>query len=203
MGWGKLGSILGSIGSVAAAPFTGGTSLAWLPAALGAGGAALGAIGQSKTQNRDAQLGAQFDLQGLLLGREGLETARDRDYVDQSLAREQEGRTSGTDAWKKLIAAQRTINPGPRPQLSPYSVAPRQTTDVERAGADAMTQEVMARLQGGNSMAMPTRREALPMPAMDPKLMQPGGMESAAGWLAPILSFLGRQPTSSTQPVAR
>lgn len=40
-----LGSILGTVGSIAAAPFTGGTSLAWLPAALGAGGAVADSLG--------------------------------------------------------------------------------------------------------------------------------------------------------------
>lgn len=34
-----LGRILGGIGSIVAAPFTGGTSLAWLPAAIAGGGA--------------------------------------------------------------------------------------------------------------------------------------------------------------------
>jgi hypothetical protein len=205
MGWlGTLGKVLGGVGSIAAAPFTAGTSLAWLPAALGAGGAALGAIGQSKAQNRDAQLGAQNDLERLLLAREGIESGRDQDFYNQGIQREQEGRASGTDAWRKLLAAQRTIEPGARPQLSPYSVAPRQRTGAELQGADAMTQEVMARLQGGNQLPMPTRRAPLPPVAMDPKLMKPGGLESAAGWLSPILAFLGQQgqtPTSSTQPI--
>lgn len=39
-----LGSILGGIGSIVAAPFTGGTSLAWLPAALAGGGAVIDGI---------------------------------------------------------------------------------------------------------------------------------------------------------------
>lgn len=43
MGLGSILKVLGGIGSVAAAPFTGGTSLAWLPAAL-AGTAAAGGL---------------------------------------------------------------------------------------------------------------------------------------------------------------
>jgi hypothetical protein len=54
MGW---GSILGGIGSIAAAPFTGGTSLAWLPAAIGAGGAVADALGQGRAAGRVQQAG--------------------------------------------------------------------------------------------------------------------------------------------------
>lgn len=53
-----LGSILGGIGSIVAAPFTGGTSLAWLPAALGAGGAVADAIGSGRAQGRVAETNA-------------------------------------------------------------------------------------------------------------------------------------------------
>lgn len=187
--WGGLGKVLGTVGSVAAAPFTGGTSLAWLPAALGAGGAALGAIGQSKAQNRDAQYSGQLDLERLLM-------ARDQQQFNNTLAREQDGRESGSDAWRKLLAAQRTISPGPRPQLSPYSVAPRQATGAEMDGANAMTAEVMARVQGGNPLPMPAQR---PM-SVDPRLLKPGGMEQAAGWLSPILSFMGQMPARREQP---
>jgi hypothetical protein len=49
-----LGKLLGGL-SVGAAPFTGGTSLAWLPAVLGAGSAAASAIGTGLSQNRQGQ----------------------------------------------------------------------------------------------------------------------------------------------------
>src|SRR5690242_4480481 len=51
-------NILGAIGAGVAAPFTGGTSLAWLPAALEAGGTVAGALGkqeQGKAQGKAAQ----------------------------------------------------------------------------------------------------------------------------------------------------
>ena len=51
--WGALGAI----GSLAAAPFTGGTSLSWLPAAIGAGGAAADAIAGGRAQGRLQQTG--------------------------------------------------------------------------------------------------------------------------------------------------
>lgn len=193
MSWlSNIGKILGGVGSVAAAPFTGGTSLAWLPAALGAGGAALGAIGQSKAQNRDAQLGAQSDMDRQLLLRAQLDAQGDRDFFDQGIRREEEGRASGTDAWKKLLMAQRTLSPAQRPNVSPYSAPQRMPTDMERQGADAMSAEVMARLQGGNPIQAPTRRAPLPPSMMDPRLMQPGGMEKTLGWLAPLLGAGGQ-----------
>lgn len=50
-----IGSILGAIGGLVAAPFTWGTSLAWLPAALGAGGGLADVLGgaakSGQTQN--------------------------------------------------------------------------------------------------------------------------------------------------------
>jgi len=154
--------------------------------ALGAGGAAVGAGANAAAHNR----GAEFD------GRIALEREigqRDRDYWDQVVQREQEGRASQGDAWRKLMAAQRMANPGPRPQLSPYSVAPRQATGAELQGADALTQEVMARLQNGNALPQVERRTL----TIDPTLLKPGTAERVGGWLSPILSFLGagqRQP---------
>lgn|SRR5574341_1864314 len=185
--WGGLGKVLGVAGSAIAAPFTGGTSLAWLPGVLGAAGAGLGAISQGKAQNRDAQYAGQMDLEQLLM-------QRDRDYWNQLLSREQEGRAGQSDAWRKLMSAQRVMSPGARPQLSPYSVAPRQATDMEREGANALSQEVLARLMGGNPIPMPERRAH----AIDPRLLKAGGMERVSGYLSPILSYLGqpRQPVS-------
>lgn len=55
-----IGSILGAIGSVAAAPFTGGTSLAWLPGVIGAGGALADTLGGAakagQTQNNTSDM---------------------------------------------------------------------------------------------------------------------------------------------------
>lgn len=148
---------------------------------LGATGAGIGAASQASASNRGEQFGGQAILEQLM-------QQRDRDQFSQGLQREQEGRASGTDAWRKLMASQRTLSPGARPQLSPYSVAPRQATDMERQGASAMSEEVMKRLQGGNQMPVSAPR---PM-QIDPGLLKAGGMEKAGGWLSPILSFLGR-----------
>jgi hypothetical protein len=48
-------SALGSLGAAIAAPFTGGTSLAFLPGLIGAGSAAADAIGSSMSGNRQGQ----------------------------------------------------------------------------------------------------------------------------------------------------
>lgn len=59
-----------SLGSVVAAPFTAGTSLAWLPAALGGANALAGALGQSHSQNaygnqQQAGIDSLLNWQGL------------------------------------------------------------------------------------------------------------------------------------------
>jgi hypothetical protein len=181
MGWlSAIGKGLGAIGGIAAAPFTGGASLAALPAILGAGGAALGAISQGQASNRGQEFGGQLDLERLLMD-------RDAQFQNQQIAREQEGRTSGKDAWRRLLSAQHTISPGARPSLSPYSVAPRQATGAELQGADAMTQEVLARLMGGNPIAEPTQRPL----AVDPKLLKSGWLEKLAGYGGAGLSAYG------------
>lgn len=181
---------LGAIGLGAAAPFTGGASLAGLPAILGAGGAALGAFSGGQAQNRDAQYSGQMDLAQLLnqreMQRQQLEANSQNDAFSQNLQRSQEGRASGQDAWRKLLSAQHTMTPGAQPQLAgKYNVAPRQATGAETQGADAMTQEVMARLQGGNPIAPVTQRPVNlqydPMSTVDPKLMKSGLLEKIIG----------------------
>ncbi len=199
--WSTLGKIGLAAAPVIAAPFTGGASLASLPGVLKAAGGVAGVVGaglsgkaKDDANNRGAKFDGQLELQRLLM--EG-----DRDYFNQSVQREAEGRASGTDAWQKLLSAQRTLSPGARPQLAgQYSVAPRQATDMERQGADAMTQEVMARLTGGNPIAAPTRRPVTADDSavrVDPRLLDAGGLEKTAGWLAPILTALGQKRTTA------
>lgn len=140
-------------------------------------GAGLRAISEGQAKNRGTKLGAQMDLESLLMGREN-------NYQDMRIAREAEGRTSGKDAWRRLLSAQHVLSPGARPQVSPYQVAPRQATDAERTGADAMTREVMARLMGGNPIPGVTERPL----EVDRGLMDPSKTESITGWLGALLS---------------
>lgn len=159
--WSGLGKVLGVAGGALAAPFTGGASL--IPAIAGAAGAGIGAIGQAKAQNRGEQFGGQMDLERLLMQREMMN---------------QQGQS---DAFRKLQAAQRVLNPGPMPQLSPYSVAPRQAGHAERMGADLLTQEVLARLAQGSKGIN-----------VDTKLLNPGWFEKFSSVASPALGFYGR-----------
>lgn len=177
--WGTLAKI----GGIAAAPFTGGASL--IPTIAGAASAGLGALAQGKAQNRGAEFGGQLDLERLLMERE-------RGYQDMRIGREQEGRAGQTDAWRKLLAANYAQNPGPRPQLSPYSVGPRQQSPEMQQGADALMQQVLARLMGGNPIPQIQERQ----PAVDPKLLKPGMFETLAGYGSlggGILGALGKK----------
>ena len=207
----SLGSILGKIGMAAApiiaAPFTGGLSLSALPAILGAGGAALGALSQGGAQNRDAQFSGQMDLAQLLMQRDtalqNLRAQADNDYTANQIAREQSGMATRGDAWHKLLAAQHTLSPGAQPQLAgPYNIAPRQATDVERQGADALSAEVMQRLQGGNPIAAVTKRDPRfdydPLSTIDPRLLKAGKLEKLGGILSPILGIGGAALGAST-----
>lgn len=170
--------------------------------AAGAIGTGLGAASQSMANNRSTTISNQQLLAALLQNRETerqrLLADAQRDEFNQGIARQQEGRASGSDAWRKLLSSQRTLSPGAKPQLAgPYNVAPRQATDTERAGASAMSDEVMARLTGGNPLAPVTRRPVDfaydPRETIDERLAKAGKAETAMGWLSPILSYLGQR----------
>ncbi len=179
MSWlSTLGKVLGTVGGVAAAPFTGGASL--IPTIAGVAGAGLGAISSAKANNRGEKFGGQLDIEQLLM-------QRDQQYQQQQIAREQEGRAGQSDAWRKLLSAQHTISPAAHTSLSPYSVAPRAPTGAETSGADALTQQVLARLQGGNPISPVTQRT----PQIDPKLLNAGAGENITGWLSALLPAAG------------
>ena len=156
-----LGSILGKIGKAALNIGTGGIAGTIMDIA----GSGLGAISQAKAQNRGEKFGGQLDLERLLMDRES------------------QGAGLQSDAWRKLLAAQRVMNPGQRPQLSPYSIKPRVATPAELTGADALTRDVLARLS----------QPARPL-AVDPGLLNAGVMEQIAGYSSPLLKGLSRLP---------
>lgn len=202
MGLGGILKGIGNIGLSIGSSLIPGGSLAKdaLKAGIGAAGSAIGAMSQGGAQNRDAQFSGQMDLaQMLSLRDEELQRLRaqaDNDYTSNQVAREQEGRVGRSDAWHKLLSAQHTLNPGAAPQLAgKYNIAPRQASDAERSGADALTSEVMARLQGGNPIAEVQKRDPKfdydPMSTIDPRLMKPGTGEKLGGILSPILSGIG------------
>lgn len=141
-------------------------------------GGVIGAIANQKAQNRGEKFAGQMDLEQLLLEREG-------QRFDQGLRREQDVRTSGLDAFRRMLMAQHTREPGPRPQLSPYSVAPRNANEHERIAAEAMADEVANRLINGYQGPSVSTRPS----GVDPRLLDPGKFEKTASWLAPILGF--------------
>lgn len=145
-------------------------------------GPALGAAAQSSANNRGEKYAGQLDLQQLLL-------QRDQQGFNNALAREQEGRTGTSDAWRKLLAAQHTLSPAAMPNISPYAAPQRQATEAERTGADALTQQVLARLQGGNPIAPFTQSPLV----VDQKLLNPGLFERIAGYSSPFLIGYGAQ----------
>ena len=129
---------------------------------VGAIGAGIGAVSQGMAHNRGGKFGGQLDMERALIERELMNNQ------------------SRKGAWQGLLSAQHVINPGARPQLSKYSVAPRVAGPAELSGADALTQEVMARLQRGPQVAK-----------IDPKLLDPGIMERLLGYGAAGMGGLG------------
>jgi hypothetical protein len=119
--------------------------------------------------NRGEKFGGQLDMERALMERELMNNQ------------------SRKGAWQGLLSAQHTINPGPQPQLAgKYNIAPRQATGAELGGADALTQEVLARLLSGPGKAQ-----------IDPKLLNSGIMEKLLGYGstgAGILGALQRSP---------
>lgn len=184
-----LGKVLGVAGAGLAAPFTGGGSLAALGPLLGAGGAlasGLGAKSQADANNRGEKFSGQLDLERLLMD-------RDKQAQDLAISREQEGRTGQTDAFRKLLSSQHILTPATQTHLSPYSAPSRVATDAERTSADALTRQMLARIQGGNPIAPVAPRA----PAIDPRLLNAGTGESITGWLSALLPALGqfKKPT--------
>jgi hypothetical protein len=77
----------------------------------------------------------------------------------------------------------------------PYAMAQRQPTAMERQGGEALSAEVLARLQGGNPMEAVTRRdpglEYDPTAQVDLNLLNAGRGEKVSGWLGALLGGLG------------
>ena len=103
----------------------------------------VGAYLQGKAQNDASKRNYQLDLQRLLMDSQG-------QAFNQNVAREQVGAATASDAWRKLLATQ--YAQGGRqalPNVSPYATPQRSLAGLQ-PGADALTQELMKRLQGGN-----------------------------------------------------
>lgn len=103
--WSSLLKVGGAIGSVVAAPFTAGTSLAWLPAVLGGASAAGSLIGAKKTAST-ATKAAQGQLEASYLSNDLL-----RDSLNRSRELQQPFINLGNQATSQLSAVMDPNNP--------------------------------------------------------------------------------------------
>lgn len=196
-----LGSIFKGIGKGLLNVGTGGISGA-IGDLLGAGGAGIAGASASAANNRGNQFEGQIGLAKLLADRDQaqqqLNLNADNSFTSNAIARQKSGDDSAQNAWRKLLSAQHTLSPGMAPQnAGPYNMAQRMPTDAERTGAEALSGEVMGRLQGGNPIA-PVERTNVnlgydPLSTIEPNLLKAGTGEKLGGWLAPILTYLGQQ----------
>src|SRR3990167_10125209 len=95
--WSTLGKIGLGVGGAVAAPFTGGASL--IPVLAGAAGSMLSSGAQAAASNRGTGMEAS-------LAEENVNQQRRSDFIEQWLAREQEGRASGNDAFRNMQRAE-------------------------------------------------------------------------------------------------
>lgn len=166
--WSGLGKVLGGIGGAVAAPFTGGASLAWLPAALGAGGAALGAMSGSAANNRGATIEAML--------------AQDRNRREGA----QDQRSSESDALRKLYQTGYLKAGGATPGsgASAYGLpsagfGPRPASQAQMMGAKTLEMSLLDRLNH------PTETTDIS------KYTKPGIWERIAGIAGPGLTAAG------------
>jgi hypothetical protein len=196
---GTLGKIAGIAAPLIAAPFTGGGSLAALgkfAPVLAAAGAGAGAASNAMAGNRGAQIEAQ-------LAQEDMRLRQSRDFYDQMLAREDEGRRSGADAWKRLMQVEYMSGAKgyePPAGLKSFGFGPKAPTETELAGAHQVRDEVQKRLYGGNPVPAPTK----PTPfTIDPKLLKSGIWEKILGIAGPAAQALGSFGEGSESGVTR
>jgi hypothetical protein len=153
--------------------------------AIGAAGDMASAGSQAAAHNRGTKLDAQ-------LYEEQANQARQQNFIDQLAQRAQEGRASGTDAWKKLQQAEYlgTATEGYKPKngLPSYGFGPKAATESERLGAASMRDESLQRFREGNSI--PEIKDPGQF-RLDPKNLNAGMWEKLGGILGPGLSTFG------------
>jgi len=179
----KLGKILSVGAGVAAAPFTGGASL--IPTIIGAAGSALGGVADASAANRGQKIDVGFT-------EEQLNQQRKRDYINQLMAREDDRRAGGNDAWKAAQQAQYVENAKgytPRAGLKSYGFGPKAATEPEVKVAQDRFLEANRRLSNQDSLTPGV--EAPSAYRVDPRLMEQSGFEKFANVAAPLLTGLG------------
>ena len=150
---------------------------------IGAGGSMLSGGAEQSANNRQSQLDAS-------VFQNDINRRADDDFRNALVQREQEGRASGTDAWKKLQQTEyvagggREYTPGAAVGGHSYGFGPKATIDAEKTGAGQLRGEAQTRLQNGNPLPMPEKSKFM----LDQNLLRPGAGETAMDWIGTGLS---------------
>lgn len=152
-------STLGKIGAGIAAPFTGGASLAAIPAIDAIGAGMSGAAG-SMAHNRGTQAQLELDSQ--------------RQIEEQLLRREMEKRTARNDAMRQSVFGSMLANYQPQARPAGMPQSPFNLGDIGSRALQFGSQDALGRLQGGDQMP------ALQRPDVS-KLAKPGFLERVLG----------------------
>lgn len=196
--WSSLLKIAAPVASIAAAPFTGGTSLLGLTgtaakvAQLGAAG--LGAVANTSASNRSTN--ADYDLK-----QQEQQQNQQRDYwsalnnfYNAQMQREKTNSTARADNVRQLQQAEyianNTANYTPKNGLPSYGFGPHAATSNEIAGANTLKDEIMARM--GKDAVPEFQAPTAPTPfTIDPKYRSAGTWEKIAGLASPFLAAAG------------
>jgi hypothetical protein len=175
--------VLGKIGKTAAGFIPGVGPL------IGAGISAAGDMASAGAETAAGNRGTKLDAS---LVEESLNQNRKRDFMDQLIARSQEGRTSSTDAWKKLQQGEYlgTATEGYKPKngLPSYGFGPKAATESERLAGASMRDESLKRFREGNPI--PEVQDPGQF-KLNPEYMNAGMWEKLGGILGPGLSTFG------------
>lgn len=185
--WSK---ILG-LGAVAATPFTGGTSLAALPAILGGAGAMIGAAGQGAAQNRGATTAAGIDRdRNVVDANRDYETAlanRAKLDLDQRATADK----LQSEAWKKSLQSALALNwsPAARPKgVANISFVGKGIGEQGRMSAETINRAAQLKLLNGEKFDdLPGLERFTPS-----ELPKQSMWEKIANILGPSLSVAGK-----------
>ncbi len=148
---------------------------------IGAAGSAMGSAANSAAHNRGVQLEAD-------IAKAHLEQQAERDYNDQLLRREDEGRKKERNAWEMLHRAAYVQNAPSdlnTTKLSTYSKSIAGPDANQRMAATGLGADMSKRLAEGNTIEMPKRV------GTNVTVQQPGAFEKIGGLLAPVATGVG------------
>lgn len=195
-----LGSILGGIGSIVAAPFTGGTSLAWLPAAIGAGGAVADSLAAGRAQGRGAAAQANTQqqqqlLQALLAQEQANQNRANLDLNQRNFQLTAPNKRGSTAVLGDLLSRAQDVKITPRAGLEKYvpqvtgGFKPSNLSPETRQLGQSMTQNALTQQLKGDSFTNPPVQDfsqAKPLP-----LPQANGLDKFLSIAGPIAGIAG------------